>query len=616
MNTDLWDEVCRSRIECAKRYRFIRHQITRYHGRGFLGVDGTPEPENVGYQFATHTVARLSSLRPRVTFSTMKAEAADRVEALEEFHKRWSRDTTWNRERERVILDMCFGPAVAMVVQRARVGFEQYADPINVPVALRLSPSLFGIDMDAASADEARFQFHRTIADRGRFLTECKNEYGWDLDACRRLVETSAAQARNQPEDPLGRKAIVYETIWCPYETLPDNAAGWGDMTKEERSRCHGVIYTYASDNGGIGMELREPMPYFGSRWGPYVVAGFMYVPDDPMYLGPLTANDGQIQQLNAQARANDLSAQRKKSIAVFNAQTPDAKAAILAAQDGDAIAVPGFESQSVAQMVLGGIDPESRAREMELRIRVDRGLALSDAARGEVTGVGTASENVIAAQAGENIANLWKRKVRDLDEGVALRVCWYADQDERTVLKTGPESIILGGNTPKMQLDSLKRAYANGVVDQEMYDGAAEVLGQMVEHDEPRAGGSFDDLEIEVEVLGDDASEAARMAQVDALVMNGPLIPQIALYTPGIKDYLKAKADMLALPWVADLFDTDKAAAVGAAMLQAEAPPPEPAKQAPRLKSQSPSGGASGRNPAQAPAAQATRLRQTGAKK
>lgn len=613
MNIDLFDQVQRSRIECATRYTFTRHQIRNYHGLGFLGTQGTPQPENVGYQFATHTVARLSAMRPRVTFGTRRDVAEDRVEGLETFHRRWARDVAWHREREKIILDMCFGTGVAYVSQRPSPGFEQYEDPIHVPNAVRLSPALYGVDIDATSDDDARFKFHRSIVDRAEFLRNAEREVGWDLDLCKSLVEQSAAQARNQPDNRSNRKAIVYETIWCPHEKLPDDAEGWMDMTAEERSRCHGTIYTYAMDYAGSGVELRMPMPYFGPKYGPYVSIGFMYVPDEVGFLGPLTANDGQIQQLNAQARANDLSAQRKKNIAILNGNTEDGNAAVLASKDGDVLVLPGFDPATVASMAVGGIDGESRAREMELRSRVDRGIGLAESGRGEVTGVGTATENQIAAEATSTINNLWKRKVRDLDEGVALRVCWFADQDERTFLKTGTDEFVIGGNTPTMQLDSLRRAYANRAIDLDTFDQASDVLGQMIEQDDPAEGGSFEDLEIEVEVLGDDASEQARMAQVDMLIANAALIPQIALFTD-LKDYMQAKADMLGMPWLTKLYDMDAAKAVGAAMLQAEAPPPDAAKPPQRLKSQGAAGGGA-RAGQPRPEAQATKLRTSGAK-
>lgn len=617
MKPELWDEVNRSRVEWVLRYRKSQELIFRYHTPAFVGQDGVPEPENIGYQFATHQVARLSAMRPRATFSTRRDVAEERVEGLESFHKRWARDTAWRHDREKIILDMQFGTGIAYVSQRPSIGFEQFADAVHTPSAVRLSPGLYGEDISATSTDDVRFKFHRTITDRAPFLTNAETEVGWDKEACEALVEQSAAAARGQHNDKSGRMAIVYETIWCPFERLPDDADGWMDMTEKERSRCHGVIYTYAMDRGGKGLELRMPMPYFGPRQGPYVVTGFMYVPDQVGFLGPLTANDGQIQQLNAQARANDRSAQNKKTGTLVNANTPDAKATVIAMKDGDVIAVPGLDKANVVPVVAGGIDGESRARELELRARVDRGIGLGEASRGEVSGVGTATENAIADQATQTINGLWKMKVRDLDEGVALRVCWFADQDERTYLQTGPGEFVLGGNTPDMQLDAAKRAYANGLFDADTYDQIAQVLGQRIEQGDTGEGGSFDDLEIEVEILGDDAAEAMRMAHVDQLLALGPMLPQIALFTPGLKEYMRAKADMLGMHWIADMYDLDAAKAVAAAMMEAEAPPAEGAKPPTRLKSQgaSPSGGGAAKpQPGRKPEAQGTQLRAAGA--
>ena len=620
MNHDLFQQVQRSRIEWLQRYTYTQKQIRRYHTPAFLGETSSdkeqlPEPENIAYQFATHNVARLAAMRPRVTFSTRRDVAEERVEGLETFHRRWARDGQWRREREKIILDMCFGTGIAYVAQRPAVGFEQYDDPIHVPSAVRLSPALYGEDIDATSSDDVRFKFHRTIVDRAPFLKNAETEPGWDLEVCKALVEQSATRARGQVSDKAGRNAIVYETIWCPFERLEENDPGWMGMTEKERSRCHGVIYTMAMDQKGEGVELRMPMPYFGPRCGPYVSVGFMYVPDEVGFLGPLTANDGQINQLNAQARANDLSAARKKDVVLVNAHAPDGVATVIAAKDGDVIAVPGLDAANFVTASVGGITADSRARELELRDRTDRGIGLSEAGRGAVTGAGTATENAIADQATQSIQGLWKAKVRDLDEGVALRGCWFADQDERTFLQTAPGEYIIGGNTPEMQLDGARRAYANQAIDTDTYDGIAEVLGQRIAQDEETEGGAFEDLEIEVEILGDDASEAARMAQVDALVAMGPLVPQIALFTD-LSDYMQAKADMLGLPWLAKMFDLDAAKAVGAAMMQAEAPPAEGKAPPARLKSQGAAGGGVRPQPGNSASGQATKLRASSAGK
>ena len=615
MNTDLFLQVQRSRVEWLKRYLLIQKQHREFHTPAFLGDDGVPNPENIAYQFATHNVARLAVMRPRVSFSTRRDSATERVEGLESFHERWSRDGGWRREREKIILDMQFGPGIAYVSQRPAVGFEQHDDPIHVPAAVRLSPGLYGEDIDATSPEDVRFKFHRTIVDRSPFLKNAETEVGWDLAVCKTLVEQSAAGARGQTDNRSGRNAIVYETIWCPFEKLPQDDPGWMDMTEAERSRCHGTIYTLTMDQKGEGVELRMPMPYFGPRTGPYVVVGFMYVPDQVGYLSPLTANDGRIQQLNAQERANDLSAARKKDIVLVNASTPDASATVIAAKDGDVIAVPGLDATNFVTASVGGLTLDSRARSLELRSSVDRGIGMGEANRGEVSGVGTATENAIADQATQTINNFWKSKVRNLDEGVAFDVCWFADQDERTFLSTAPDEFVLGGNTPALQLDSARRAYANGAFDADTYDQIAQELGQRIEQDGETQGGSFEDLEIEVEMLGDEVTDALRMVGVSEIIGIGPQIPQMALYSPGLKDWLKAKAEQLGLPWVEHFYDLAAAKAVAAAAMEAEAPPAQGAKPQSRLKSQgaSPTGGAkpqAGRKPE----AQGTALRTAGA--
>ena len=94
---DLYRRVHSARVDGAKRYSKIRQQIEFYHGKPYEGVDGTPEPENSGWSYATHTVARLLSLRSRVSFATKRSESRERTEALEMFVDPWRREGGWER---------------------------------------------------------------------------------------------------------------------------------------------------------------------------------------------------------------------------------------------------------------------------------------------------------------------------------------------------------------------------------------------------------------------------------------------------------------------------------------------------------------------------------------
>lgn len=614
----LYEAVLRSEAVCRERYRPIQEQIQRYHGPAHTGspVAGPYDPNNAAWSFITTTVASLSAVSTRVFFSTRRPVVEDRVEALEAYVARWQRDIEYQREREAALVDMCFGTCVLVVEQRPAPGLDKGEKPAYMPRCRRWSPSLFGFDTDAETMDRARFKWHKVIEDRDSFLRNAESEFGWDLEVCKKLAVQSADAAR-QRKTPSGspREVIAYFSVWCPDALLAENDAGWGGMAEDERSRCHGVIYTYAVGGEGA-MEPRIPIPYFGPRQGPYVTEGYMIVPDEAWSLGPLTAMHGPIQQLNAQTRANDRAAERKKTIAVFNAPTIDGKAAILDANDGDALSIPGFVPGSVEEINLGGLDANAASREIDLGVKVDRGLAISDARRGEVTGAGTAYENMIAAQAGEKQDGMWKARLASIDRRVAAIVSWYADQDERTVAMLDDGVVYVGGMSLEQKLAGVDIAVAQGLLSDQ--DGADTKLQLQVDAagDEERMGG-FDDLEIEVEVLGDAGLELARMQLIDEVVMSIPAMAQMAPFaSAGLKAYMKAKADLLRAPWLETFADWDMAAAMVIEQQEAAAQPAKPPARPKSLNAPPPSqpgrssgGGMNARK-------QSTQLRTQGAKK
>lgn len=579
MEVKLYEAVLRSEATCRERYRPIQEQVQRFHGPTYAGrpATGPYDPNNAAWGFVTTTVAALQAVTTRVFFSTRRPVVADRVEALEAYVARWQRDVEYQREREAALVDMCFGTCILVVEQRPAPGLDKGEKPAYMPRCRRMSPSLFGFDTDAETFDRARFKWHKVIEDQADFLRRAESEWGWDLEVCKRLAVQSADAARKR-QTPSGspREVIAYYSIWCPDHTLPPDDPGWGDMDEDERSRCHGVIYTYAVGGEG-GLEPRMPIPYFGPRQGPYVTEGYMIVPDEAWFLGPLTANDGQIKQLNDQTRANDRAAERKKSFAVFNAPTQDGKAAILDVEDGQAISIPGFQKDSLIEASIGGITAESAAREIDLGIKVDRGLGISDARRGEATGAATAYENMIAAQAGEKQDGLWKKRLASIDRQVSKIVAWYADQDERVVSMLDGDDVYLGGMTLEQKLAAVDIAVAQGLLSAEDGDDVKLQLQVQSVGDEERAGG-FDDLEIEVEVLGDAGLELARMQLIDEYVAGVPVMAQAAPYArEGLKAYSKAKADLLGAPWLENFADWDMAAAMVLQQQEAETQPTKP---------------------------------------
>lgn len=558
---DLFNSVQKSRIAALRRQKSIRTIVERYHGRQYMGLEGLPEPENYAYSFVVHLISRLASTQPRISFTSKREPAQERVEALEVYNERWLRETAYHRERERAMMDMCFGTAIVVVTQAPVAGMMQSDDPPYRPQAVRLSPNLYGEDVDATATENARFKYHTVIVDRDDFLASVSEDDGWDVDACKQLVVESAEAARGLNRSDNDRQAIVYQSVWCPHERLPDSDPAWKGMTQKQRSRYHGTVRTLAAAGKGGGLEIRRPVPYFGPRSGPYATEGFLLVPDETWHLGPLTACDGQLKQLNAQARANDRSADARKKIAVFSGNTPDGKMAVLNAIDGDAISVPGFDPATVAEIEIGGITAEARVREMELRERVKYALGIGDAQLANASGDATATENVIVDQAVNAVLGLWKSRAASLDGQVSLKAAWFADQDERTVMRH-QDLLVLGGQSVEEKLSALETARRNDMVDEEMYSATRLLL----ELGDQRDDGSFDDLEIAVELVGDDGRDEARMMLADEFLERWvDRLPMVAAYSPGLPAYFERKAEALRIPEIKNFFDFKIAAEVGA---------------------------------------------------
>jgi hypothetical protein len=335
-------------------------------------------------------------------------------------------------------------------------------------------------------------------------------------------------------------------------------------MSKEEKTRYHGTIFTvaWASEDGkGQAAYLRDPRPFFGPRWGPYIVGGQYTVPDESAPLSALTANEGQIQELNNQARANNNAAQRRKTLALVDGLKPAMINKLAAAPDGDIVAVSGIEKNKVIEIEVGGASQDAQAREFELRGRVDRNLAMGDAVRGQVSGAGTATENAIAAQANSALTSFVDMKFMQFEMRLFRSVLWYFDQDERSVLPLGREyGVFVGGQSPEQMSEGIRRAVKAGYMPRDQGDAMIQMLGQMTDTDEEGSGMSFDDLEIHIDAVRNDGSEVQKMiAASNAVMQMLPAVMSIPFWD--WKSWLKRWGEAFNMPDLDQYLNLDAAA-------------------------------------------------------
>lgn len=525
---NLYDEVQAAQRYCEKHREWFGRQVQRYASPFYGRFTGKEEyfPENYYYAYVAHTVARLTGIEPKIRLSTARDQA--RVQALEDAGNRWILDTNYQREREKLATDFCFAWSIAVVRQGVRTGFEQAEDPVMTPQAVRISPRRFGWDPLALSIEEARFMYHVMIRDKDDLLEEAKEDgSGWIVENINSVpTDIDAKGVRNKFEtiEPPSRNEVIYYEMWVPEYTLPEDDEFWDGMSKQEKTRYHGTIFTVAwssEDGKGQAAFLRNPRPFFGPRWGPYVVGGQYTVPDESAPLSALTANEGQIQELNNQARANNNSAQRRKTLALVDGLKPSLINKLASSPDGDIVAAPGIEKNKVVEIEIGGASQEAQMRELELRGRVDRNLAMGDAVRGQVSGAGTATENAIAAQASSALTGFVDMKFTEFEKRIFRSVLWYFDQDERSVLPLGREyGVYVGGQSPEQMSEGVRRAVKAGYMPREQGDQMIQMLSQLTDTDEEGSGMSFDDLEIHIDAIRNDGSEVQKMIAASNAVM------------------------------------------------------------------------------------------------
>jgi hypothetical protein len=565
---NLYDEVQAAQRYCEKHREWFGRQVQRYASPFYGRFSGKEEyfPENYYYSYVAHTVARLAAIEPKIRLSTARDQA--RVQALEDAGNRWILDTNYQREREKLGTDFCFAWSVAIVTQGARTGFEQAEDPVMTPKAVRLSPRRFGWDPLSLSIEEARYMYHVMIRDKDDILEDAKDEKsGWIKENIESVpTDIDAKGLRNKYEygETPSRNEVIYYEIWVPEYTLPEDDDFWSGMSKEEKTRYHGTIFTvaWASEDGkGQAAYLRDPRPFFGPRWGPYIVGGQYTVPDESAPLSALTANEGQIQELNNQARANNNAAQRRKTLALVDGLKPAMINKLAAAPDGDIVAVSGIEKNKVIEIEVGGASQDAQAREFELRGRVDRNLAMGDAVRGQVSGAGTATENAIAAQASSALTSFVDMKFMQFEMRLFRSVLWYFDQDERSVLPLGREyGVFVGGQSPEQMSEGIRRAVKAGYMPRDQGDAMIQMLGQMTDTDEEGSGMSFDDLEIHIDAVRNDGSEVQKMiAASNAVMQMLPAVMSIPFWD--WKSWLKRWGEAFNMPDLDQYLNLDAAA-------------------------------------------------------
>ena len=432
----------------------LDNQLARFVGptwdKEYKWSDLDYDPKNRAFQYIAQTLPHIAYDNPRFSVKSRRGDAQQAVaEAMRHGMNRWAIDTQVEIVAEQVATDAQFTYGVIVVAQvPSGLTDPGTKEPAFRPQMMRRSPKEFGMDPIAKDVKDARFMFDLWVSDKEDLVKRAKDnpEEGWDADAIENLTGDTGLDKLTRPSDSmLNRDEIVGYSIWVPEEELP-----FGDAEKKKykakdwkSAGFNGVIRTVAvgQANNALeeGMEIRKPQPYYGPPSGPYQLIGMGYVPDSAYPLGPLTAAEAQNQELNSHARAYLRSASRRKTLGIVGANDALLTQAVKNAEDGDVVTANVADiAKNYVKAEFDGPTEIQRLCIMDLENDLDNALGTSDSLRGAVTGVGTATENSIAAQSSGSRLDWNRKKFRRQFNAACNKVAWFLYHDDRVAFPVG----------------------------------------------------------------------------------------------------------------------------------------------------------------------------------
>lgn len=564
---DLSFDAIRREVESAERFRdvhisSVRTMVEKYHGPAFRD-DRTDayidDPENFGHEY-------VSLVLPRIIHDTPKfrVKLGDPMldlmvgKRLQIAINRWSRISKLRRTLERIATDMMFSYGVALTVSepRAEVRAIDGKEPY-LPRVYRISPDRFFIDPAATHIEDARFMGHCYAVDKNDLIAMAQRDKTWDIDA---LYEIPSGTDMNEVRDDNGRdiedrkELAVYE-VWVPEsdETVAekiDEQFGPGMV--------NGTIYTFVKGRSKASKWdgfIRQPIPYFGPRQGPYTVFGVYTVPDDPYPLSPLMAIQSQLEDLNAHLVSVRSSAAAYKRLVMVDARNAKLAQDIKDKPHDYIVLSESLDRDKVVNLEVGGITQQQVQYSQIAQDRLDRVSGIHDAMRGNIQGSATATEVAVAeSSATMRMAHL-KRQFQESVDDIARSVLWFMWHDDRVAFPLGRE-----GAEALLEADP-------------KFNGGVRMPG-------------WEDLEVAVDAYSmERVSEALVQKRAMELLQITTSVAQGMMSMPFIRwrEILSVVGDALNMPHLADMIDQNAMAQAmqpqqgpqGASMPRAQGGPP-----------------------------------------
>lgn len=546
----------------------LDERLQRYYGTAYGYSQGEYWPENYYYTWVSYILPQIIFQNPRVRTGsgTLKGDESDMdAMTLGMAVNRWIKDTDYRVHLKRMCFDMGFLWGVSFVTPKPLgYTFGDRDDPFWRPQTQRINSRLYSMDPLADGEHDARFMQHVSLQDKDLLIEQAKKnpDEGWNVEAIEQLKtvrpeDLVLSKTKGVPD----RGQVAWRTVWCPEV---DDYLEKGDDPDEH----NGTIYTlpiYGNIETDLGW-LRRPYAFMGPRWGPYTIYGMHTVPNCPYPLGPLTASDAHLQELNAQALANYRAARNRKRLLLYDEAETITGEKITKAPDGSAVGVPGFDKAHSLEIELAGVTEQGLMQEEHARQMADRMLGINDVQRGGLN-TGALATEVLEATAASNVRTSdMKEQFTACVRRELMTVAWYMWKFDKIVQPfTAEEQQQIKQQFPQ-QLAKL--AQAKGVMPQQVTPKAWKGG-----HQQP-----FDSLELSIEPYSmqrvDEPMMQARAMQAIQVAFQVAQVagPQSIRWQP----LLEKLGDAMNWPDFGQIFNAEAA--------QNSSQPPAPGQNPPRL--------------------------------
>lgn len=446
--------------------------------------------ENHPFEHVVNTIPALVYNNPRVNVKSRRPVVhRELAESLTHGLNRWISDVNLADKLLEIAVDAQFSFGVALLTLEALPGHEGLIRPPLRPGVHRISWRQFFMDDRGV---KPRILGHQWAGDYDDLMAA---KYTDPDTGQERAIYNREVLRRLTPDSHEGR---LGEESYYQHERMfrtPRRQVKAFDVWVPERNMIYTMAHDPVADDVGY---LREPRPFFGPPWGPYILFGIYPVPDEAYPLPPLAVTAELVDELNAHLDQVMEQADQMRQFVVVNGQNSKAVSAIQVAHNGQVIAIPGFDRTQAEVYTFGAPSKEQLDYSERLRARLDRKSGLTDFQRGNVTGDATATENQLAQAATDFRRKFMQRQFQKQVRQLLTTAAWYMTESRNIVFPIP----VPDESDPLADSMAVDPSYTEGA-GRVRYAGTDQMVdGVFVGGRYPGEDFNFYDLELEIEPM------------------------------------------------------------------------------------------------------------------